>query len=230
VSSIDALINRQFKIWEAEKTQRAELPQAKPAPPFIVTVSREHGSRGAFFAAELAARLGYQLMHREIIDAITQSSGYRRRMIESLDEHYRSDIELAVETILTRKAIDYDDYVRYLCHVVLSMAKLGGVVLVGRGGNFIIGPDQGFHIRVIGPEKKRIENLVKYRSMTNEEAKKAIEEHDSDRREMIKKLFKADIDDPHHYDLVVNVGHLEIEQLTDHVMDLIEKKRGRMGG
>ena len=96
--SIEEIINRQFRQWEMEKNKREELPPVSEPPMEIVTVSREHGSRGAYFAKLLAEGMGFQLIHKEIVDAICQYTGYRKRIIESLDEHYRSRLELTVAT------------------------------------------------------------------------------------------------------------------------------------
>lgn len=223
--SIDQIINRQFRQWELEQKERAASPAPSEPAPFIVTVSREHGSRGSYFAQRLADRLGVQRMHRQVIDAICQSSGYRKHIVESLDEKYRSALTMVAESILTGQAVHHDDYARNLCKVVLSMAQLGGVVLVGRCGNFILGPDTGFHIRIVCPKKNRVENLMKYTSVSREKALKTIAEFDSDRRELAAKLFDADIDDPHHYDMVLNSGYVDIEDLIDCTETAIAGKR-----
>jgi len=220
---IDEIINRQFRRWELEKAERKEPPPPVPPQP-IVTVSRECGSRGAYFAELLAGKLGYQFIHREIVDAICESSGYRKRMIASLDEKYRSRLDLSVESFVSGQAVDYTDYVRYLCQVVLSMARLGGVVLVGRGGSFILGPKQGFHIRFICPLEKRIANLVTYTKLTPDEAASHVDRLDKERREMIEKLFDADINDPRNYDLVINTAYIDIEDMIPGVEEAIKSK------
>lgn len=228
--SIDDIINRQFRQWEMEKREREEA-QPAPAPPAkIVTVSREHGSRGAHFAMILAERMKYQLIHKEIVDAICASTGYRKRIVASLDEHYRSTLEMMVDSIFSGQMVDHSDYMRNLAQVVLSMARLGGVVLVGRGGNFILGPSRGFHIRFVCPVKKRIANLVKYRGITDKEAAEAIEQSDDKRRELMRKVFDADIDDPHHYDMMVNTAHVDVEDWIDPAHAAIKAKFERLSG
>ncbi len=228
MSSIDDIINRQFRQWELERMKREETPPAAEPPMEIVTVSRESGSRGAYFAALLADKMGYQLIHKEIVDAICESSGYRKRIIASLDEHYRSRMELMVQAFVTGQAVDHSDYARHLISVVLSMARLGGVVLVGRGGNFILGSDTGFHIRFICPMKDRILNLVTYCNLTEDEAGTAIDKSDSERRGLIRKGFGADIDDPHHYDMIINTAHVDIEELVEPAIAAIKLKMRKL--
>lgn len=215
MTSIDALINRQLLRWELERQQGEARPPQKTLQSPIITVSRQTGSRGSYIAELLAQRLGFQRLHREAIDAISKSSGYRKRLIEALDEHIRGHLERTVEATLTGQWVDYGDYVEHLHRVVLSMAELGGVILMGRGGNFILGPLRGLHIRVICPDSARIENLVRYKQMSVPEARRHMEQGDRERRDFVAKVFHADIDSPRNYDMVLNSGLMDVDRLVD---------------
>jgi cytidylate kinase len=228
LTSIEAIINRQLLKWELDKKLAEQEEATRPNPAPIVTISRQTGSRGSYFGSRLAQALGYQRLHRQAIDTICGSSGYRRRIIKSLDEHFRNRLELLVESILTGQAVDHSDYTRHLCQVVLSMSQLGGVVLMGRGGNLVLGPRQGFHIRVVCPKEKRIENLGKYKDYTADESRRMIEASDTNRRQFITKLFNADIDDPHNYDLVVNTALIDIEELVSTTITAIRGKMNKL--
>ncbi|MCK4462586.1 MAG: cytidylate kinase family protein [candidate division Zixibacteria bacterium] len=228
MASIDAIINRQLLRWELEKKQVAEQPSAKPAPPQVVTVSRQAGSRGSYFATRLAEELSFNRLHRETIDAICDSSGYRRRIVENLDERFRSDLDVMVQGMITGQSVDHRDYARHLFQVVLSMARLGGVVLVGRGGNFILGPRRGFHIRVVAPREQRIANLVKYKNVTKEVAATEADRVNSERKELMTKLFGHDIDDPAHYDLIINLGLMDLEEMVRPTIAAIHAKFARL--
>ena len=126
MTSIEAIINRQFLRWEQEQKVQPRLEPLKELPLPIVTVSRQSGSRGSYFASRLAQKLGYQRIHREVIDAVATSSGYRTRLLEALDENFRSELEVLVEAVLTGQSVDNVDYANQLCKVVLSMSRLGG--------------------------------------------------------------------------------------------------------
>ena len=228
MTSIDTIINRQLLKWELERKEAAG-EQAPPAPPpQVVTVSRETGSGGTYFASRLADELGFQRLHRETINAICESSGFRKRIVESLDSRFRGDLELLAESMVTGRSVDYSDYHRHLFKVVLSMARLGGVVLVGRGGSFILGPLRGFHMRVIAPREQRLANLMKYKSLSEDDATTEIARVDTERREMIAKLFGCDIDDPNHYDLVINLGLLDLEEMVPPIVSAIKAKFARL--
>jgi cytidylate kinase len=228
MASIDTIINRQLLIWEGTRERAARKPKEPEPPPPIISVSRQAGSRGAYFAQRLSEELGYQRMHREIIEAISKSSGFRKRILESIDEHVRGDLELAFESVFTGQSVDHSDFVRHLVRVVLSMAELGGVVVVGRGANFILGPNRGVHIRVVCPVERRILNLIKYRKYSEKEAAAFVKRTDSERRDFVRKTFGRDIDDPLGYDVIFNSALIDIEEMVDAAKVVIKTKMDKL--
>jgi cytidylate kinase len=217
MGSIEALIDRQLRKWELEKRMRLEAEKegkAAAAKP-IVTVSRQRGSQGSYLAEKLAEKLGYQLLHREIIEEICDSSGYRRQIIESLDNKVRSRMELWFEGIFKGMLIDSSDYFKHLYKVIITISELGGVVVVGRGGNFMLPHDQGFHIRVVAAVPKRIENLVKFQNLTHKQAEKEVKELDRLRAEFVRSSFRQNIDDPRAYDMVINTTYIHIDDAVN---------------
>jgi cytidylate kinase len=206
-SSIEAIIERQIRRWELERQlQIKEKPKEERRIEFrpVITVSRQHGSLGRQIAQKLAERFHYTLLHRDIIHQICTSSGYKRSIIEALDEHSRSEIGAWFEGIVVGSYVDHTDYFRQLSEVIYSVSKLGGVVVVGRGANFIVGPEHGFHIRVIAPRDVRVRELMRRPAMTEKDAGKEIDDSDRERADFVKRHFGKSIDDPLYYDLMIN--------------------------
>ncbi|UCD95444.1 MAG: cytidylate kinase-like family protein [Candidatus Zixiibacteriota bacterium] len=231
MGSIEALIDRQLRKWELEKRMRLEAEkegkEANARP--IVTVSRQRGSQGSYLAEKLAVKFGYQLLHREIIDEICHSSGYRRQIIESLDDKVRSRMELWFEGIFKGMFIDSSDYFKHLYKVIMTISELGGVVVVGRGANFMLPYDQGFHIRVVAAIPKRVENLVKFQNLTQKQAEKEVRELDRSRSEFVKSGFRQDINDPRAYDMVINTTYIDIEDAVT-LAEMGMRAKVRMSG
>lgn len=213
MGSIEVIIDRQLRRWELEQRKKAEEEKGgeRAAIRPIVTVSRQRGSRGAYLAERLAEKLGYQLLHREVIDHICNSTGYRRQIIESLDNKVRSRIELWFEGVFKGLYFDSSDYFRHLYKVMVSIAELGGVVVVGRAANFILGRDRVFSIRVVASLPRRLENIIEYQRLTREQAEKDIRETDREREEFVRSHFRQDIDSPGAYDLVINTTYIDLE-------------------
>ncbi|MCK4857762.1 MAG: cytidylate kinase-like family protein [candidate division Zixibacteria bacterium] len=206
MSSVEAIIDRQVRRWElerkAQEEEKTEVAQRDLRP--VITVSRQRGSRGSYIAERIAERFHYTLLHRDLIDYICKSSGYKRRIVASLDQQTRSQLESWFEGVFAGFYVDHSDYSRHLREVIYSISALGGVVVVGRGANLIVGMERGFHVRVVAPRKQRIRNLITYEKLSEAEAGREVEENDRERREFIRKQLGESIDDPLHYDLVIN--------------------------
>lgn len=215
MTTVEALIRNQLQRWERERNHQPTLEEPRACLPPIITVSRQTGSRGSYFASRLALRLDYQRIHREVVDAICTSDGYGKRILDSLTEQQRSDMETRVELAMSQGVIDQSEFTHQIYRIVLAMSLLGGVVLVGRGGNFILGPRHGLHLRFIAPRERRIRNLMAYKNMTMIEAEDMIDDSDRRRQEFVQKIFGADINDPSHYDMVINADCIDVEELVD---------------
>ncbi len=209
---LERFIEKRFHTWEKARAEAEAAGSKGFPPPQIITVSRSSGSRGMYLAKKLAEELGYALLTREHIDFIANSEANRERIKASLDDESRERLQIEMKDLRPfPKAVN--TYARNLYESVLPMGRLGGVLLVGRGTNYIFGLTRGFHIRVICDRDKRIDNYVKYTSMTRKEAARVIEKSDRERRKFIQILFNAEIDDPHHYDFVINSEFADFKEL-----------------
>jgi cytidylate kinase len=214
MSSIESIIDRQIRRWELERQiqgeQREKVAHPREFRP-VITVSRQRGSRGSYIAERLAERFGYELLHRDLIDRICKSSGYKKRLVASMDEKSQSDFESWLVGVLSGPYVDQSDYTRHLLEVIYPISSLGGVVVVGRGANFIIGMDRGFHVRVVAPADDRVRNLMTHQKFDSEQAAREVESKDEERSDFIKKYFGKSIDDPLHYDLIINSATVSVD-------------------
>lgn len=230
--SIDRILDRQVRRWEAEKVAHVhehgshDQPRVTVQP--ILTVSRQRGSGGTLLAERLAERFGYTLLHRDVIDRICESSGYQRRIVASLDGHARSQLQLWVESVLQGAYVDASDYLKALLEVIYSISQLGGVVVVGRGSNFILGHERGFHIRVVAPREVRVRNLAERERLAERDALREIEKSDHERTEWVRKACGRSIDDPLGYDLVINQLSISMESATRLVAAAAQEKFERL--
>ncbi len=209
--STDALLDRQLRRWEMERRLAGGEPSpavSRPNHQPVITVSRQRGSGGTLLAAKLAERFDYTLLDRDLIDRVCATTGYQHRILESLDEHSRSELSVWLESMLAGRYVNATDYVRALFETVVAMAKLGGVVVVGRGANFIIGHSGGFHLRVVAPREVRVRSIVEREGLGRRQAEHLVDTADRERAEFMRKVYGRDIDDPLGYDLIIN--HLSI--------------------
>lgn len=204
--SIQQMVEEQIHRWQL--LQKEDKKQ-KSTP--VVTVSREPGSGGRIIAEMLAQELSMDIFHQDIIHQMAESAHVHRRFFETLDEKGMNVLEEWISSLVNQHHLWPDEYLKHLMKLVGVIGKYGGAVIVGRGGNFILPSGKGLRVRVIAPRDKRIENVVQKHDVSPEEAKRRITRTESDRRAFVRKYYNADIDDPSHYDLVLNTGNLGFE-------------------
>ena len=76
----------------------------------------------------------------------------------------------------------------------------GGVVILGRGANYLLGGSPAYRIRVVAPLETRIRNLMDSIGMSENQAREEIRTIDHDRAQFVKRYFQKNIDDPTEYE------------------------------
>jgi len=95
-------------------------------------------------------------------------------------------------------------------------------VILGRGAAFILSPARALRVFVIAPTSARIDRLAESRGLSHEQAAEHLAEEDAKRREFFRHQFGAAIDDPLHYDIVLNTGTLSIDAAVDVIVAALE--------
>lgn len=217
--TIQHLISKQINRWDLERKASAEaqrkeeeglrLPATgKPA----LTISRQRGTRGKQLAGHLAHELAYGLFDREIIDYVAHHMGVRSELVESLDEHDRSEMEFWFRNLMSQRVFDHDAYAKALGEVIKALSLQGGVVILGRGGNFMLQRENhAYHVRLVAPIEFRVQTLQEQEGMNERDAHHEIEQTDKARANFVKRYFHQDINDPCAYDLTINMAHTQLD-------------------
>ena len=153
-----------------------------------------------------------------MIEGIAKSAKIRASVIETLEKERLSGIEDFISSLVKEQYIYPGIYMQHLLKVVSTIGKHGCAVIVGRGANFILPPDERFSVRIIAPLEKRIQNVAKLHNVPLEKAKKRIIIRESRRRAFVRQSFNANISDPMHYDLTVNMGRIGIESAVEAIV------------
>lgn len=206
MKAIHHLIEEQVRRWEILRKEKSE---AKILP--VITLSREPGSGGKFVAKAVAERLGLELFHQEIINAMAENADTTARIIRTLDERSLSMIEDWVSAAISERHLWPDDFSRVLMRVIGTIGRHGKAVIVGRGANFILPPENRFRVRIIAPLEMRVNHVAETYGVTKKEAQRRVLRTESDRQAFVRKYFYSDISDPANYDMILNTGTLSVE-------------------
>lgn len=203
--TVRQFVSAQLKTWEGRAGERASEVR-RP----VVALSMEPGSDGCRVAKGLADQLGYDLFHRSIIHAIAASARTSDKIVESLERDRLSGVQDFISSLINQQYIHPDIYLEHLMKVVATIGKHGHAVVVGRGAGFILPPEECISIRVVAPIQVRIEKIAAAFNASREEAKRRIMIRESRRRAFVRHSFNQNINDPMHYDLVLNTGRMSV--------------------
>jgi|HubBroStandDraft_2_1064218.scaffolds.fasta_scaffold267054_2 cytidylate kinase len=216
IGNIDHFVNRQILLWQEERriAERKRLEgrglSVVPQQPTIC-VSRQYGARGAEMARLVAEQLGFRFYSQELIHDIAEQAQVRTQLVESLDERVRDSISEWMSDLVQRGAFEPSDYLQNLSKVVLTLARHGRGVIVGRGAHFLLDPKTTLRVRVIAPLEVRVARIGARDGLPDDQARAKILRIDGERVAFNRQHYGADIADPAHYDLVVNAGTLGLE-------------------
>ncbi len=222
--SIEQIVDDQVKKWGFEHRPTSKQSQTITA----VTVSRDPGSGGKLIAKGVAECIGFDLFHQEVIHEMAQSANVNKRIVESLDEKGLNMLEDWVSASIHKHHLWPDEYLQHLLKVIGTIGKHGRAVLIGRGANFVLPPEHTFRLRVIAPRTFRAQKVAEAFDLPLKDAERRILKTESDRRAFIQKYFHKDIEDPIHYDMVVNTGHTQLDDAIETVCHLISRKQDRL--
>lgn len=202
----------------------------------VITIRGPLGSGAPEIGREVAQKLQADYVDREIIAEVASrlhrqeqdvlakempASGLLGRIAEALEHSYGFDVGFE-GAYLPSWQIPLNDtrYFQALETVVKELARGHSLVIRGRGSHFILKDYPGaLHILVVAPFKVRVERVMQSLELTQENAKREIDHFDKSSREFIKRYFKAELEDPIHYDIVINTERLSFQAAAAIVAD-----------
>lgn len=196
---------------QASRAGREPRPSAPPARRPVVAISRLPGALGEEVARRLCEELDYELFDRELIHRIASSAHLGDAMVAALDEHERSFLTEWLAGLVHDQHLGPHGYFHHLNRVVGALSRRGGAVIVGRGAHLILQAGEALRVLISAPLAARVAAVSARDGIDAAEARRRIEAQEADRRAFLRQYFKAEMDDPAAFDLVVNPHSLGVE-------------------
>jgi cytidylate kinase len=216
--TVSRLVEKQMRNWELARRQRLEASRPeRPQLEEFICVSRQMGSGGRQVAAGLAERLGWPLFDKELLDAMSDDDAMRRRIYASMDQRDLSWWEEALRSLMDGTFVK-NDYFRRLCRTLLSLARQGHAVFLGRGADLILPADQGLRVRLAAPFELRAARFAESNKVTFNEARSLLARTERERAAFIRRHFGVDSEDPTRHNLVINTGRCSIAAAVEIVL------------
>jgi len=177
----------------------------------ILTISREYGSGGREIGRAITERLGYTYEDRvTLLAALHATAPDWERFGGEYDEHKPS--------LWERFDWSYRGYSALLQRHLLEAALADRVVIVGRGGAFLLaGVPTALHVRIVAPLAARIERIMRREHADHDSVRALIERIDRERAGFIRAIYHRPWDDPAGYDMTCDTSLLEQPAIVDDI-------------
>jgi cytidylate kinase len=188
-----------------------------------VTISRQAGAGGHDLAQKLADSLQHEelepggtwaVFDRNLVEKVLADHHLPARLAKFMPEDHISEITDIMDELFGLHPPSWV-LVRQTSETILRLAKLGNVIILGRGGNVITSRlAHVFHIRLVGSLSRRVKRLEERSHLTPMAALRLVQHEDLARRRYLKQFFGKNIDDPLLYHLVINTDLTPIEDVA----------------
>jgi len=213
----------------------------------VITVGRQFGAGGATVGRTLAERLHADFLDSNIIDEVARRLQLPKEEVEAEDEHPGSLLARllvalgsasseplippeatawtppnAAPTFDTRKAV-----LTITQHVIQEAARGGNVVIVGRGGAYILRDFAGaLHVFLRASEAARVKTIMqRFNIASEDEAKRRLKQTDENWTSYIRQVYGHDRNHPAHYDMVLDTGRLGYDTTVEAILAALRERK-----
>lgn len=179
----------------------------RPPKP-VIAISRDHGALGRQIAVALSKRLDIPVYDREILDHIARRLETDPATLKQLDESNARARDMWLMRLFTGKDLSEDAYRRCLIDVVLSLARVGGIIL-GRGSNVILSTSCALRLRVTASPDVCARRVAARYGVSLDDARQQIETINHNRGRFVWELFHARNSDATTFDMVLNTDRID---------------------
>lgn len=193
-----------------------------------VTISAGYGAGGSVVAAQVAELLGIPLLDRAISSGVAAQlrvsvqeaeGGAVRR---SLPDRFLGALAPLAAGVLAASAsasprdltasADEAAWFRERAEAVMRAALVSGAVILGRAGAAAFRGEPGvLRVRLFGPPEARIAQAARIESIDEPTARQRLPEVDRARAQYVRRLYRADIDDPDLFHLHIDSTAVPLE-------------------
>ncbi len=208
VRNIEQMVDEQLNRW-SRLTAKPKQKREESRP--VITISREPGTGGTEVSRKLAEALGMDFMSGQIIQQVAESVRMSEKVVASLDEKNITRRDDWLTALFETRHLWPDRYLRHLMKVIGTIGRHGNAVILGRGANYILPPEETFRVRLIAPREARIAKSAEERGIPRVDAEKYVIRTDADRKAFVRKYFHAEISNPAYYDLVIDTSRVGVD-------------------
>ena len=212
----------------------------------VITIGRQIGAGGNSVGKMLAERLKIDVLDSELIDEVAHRLQLPKAEVEAEDEQPGSLLHrllmalgsasgepmIPPETAAwnppnvdpvfdTRRAV-----LQITQHVIQEAARTGNVVIVGRGGAYILQDFPGaIHVFLRAAEAVRLKVVMARFNLSETDARRRLKQADENWTAYIKQVYGHDRNLASHYDLVLDTGRLGYDATVAAILAALNNRK-----
>lgn len=194
--------------WEQREAQKRSTSQTPSILPPTICFSRKIGVGALEIAEILSQKTNQRVADRLIIDKIATDADLSQKTVTYFDERHPGKMNELGALLFGEKSFTLGDYTRKLFSAVITLAESESTIFVGRGTHLILPRDRVLAVRCISSKKFRIKRVADILGVSENDAKKELEDADKEQRRFFKKAYEKKDAPPEEFDLIINCDFL----------------------
>jgi cytidylate kinase len=204
----------------------------------VVTVSRQLGSGGSHIGMQVAARLGFKYLDREILQRAAKYLGEEEARLSHREESVSGFWENVLRTfsfstpeagyVAPAPALVYDkDLIEVEAQIIREVAGAHDAVIMGRGAAHILSGHAGLvKVFIHASREFRMKRVMEVYSLSDAaQALSMIEDSDRRRERFVRTTFGAHMRDARNYHLCIDTSATGFEAAEQMVIMLVRLNR-----
>ena len=196
-------------------------------PATVIAISRTMGAEGESVGSAVAERLGFRFVDEDIVaeaaakqqlePALVADAERRQPLVQRLLEELGS-ADWSYPGLVTSRpdlVTKTEDMRSLICEAIHETAEQGNVVIFAHAASIALaGRDGLLRVLLTASPDVRARRLANG-GMSDADAAKEVKASDRDRADYLKRFYQIEVEQPTHYDLVVNTDRLTPEETAN---------------
>ncbi|MCF8370072.1 MAG: cytidylate kinase-like family protein [Bacteroidales bacterium] len=212
-----------------ERTTSKVEEVKEPGP--VITLSRDYGCPGKRIATLLVERIkaekqtDWTMISKEILETLATELKLNPSVVNDIAHFEDRGLGDYLALLLSKDYYPGEQKIKNtLSEIILSFAKKGHTIIVGRAGIYITKQiEKSYHIKLFAPIEWRIDYMSAKMSISYPDAMRLVEDM-SRKREQFLKFFAVQKKEDITFDATFDCSQVSDDEIISHVMADLEKK------
>ena len=197
----------------------------------LITISREFGSGGRLIGKRLAEKLDIPYYDKELLDRIEEESGFSKEMIVEAEKKAKNSFLYSLASAMGTgeagpESLSLNErFFLAQFDTIRRIADEGSCVIVGRCADYVLrGMPEATNVFIYAEEADKIKRAVQEYGVPEDSVKKLMKDTDKARANYYSYHTGRKWGDHVNYNLSIDSGYIEIEDIVDLIIKYTDVK------